>query len=873
MVRIIILFLLVFIPFYNEVSAQVYNVTQKNLPLPYLKTLNSYYGNAVSVDGDYAVIGAYGYNNGRGCAYVLHFNGSTWQTIAQLKATDSLDYSYFGKSVCISGDNIVVGAYQVDSVKGSAYVFSKPAKGWTNMIQTAKLTASKGTYDDFFGYSVSISGNNIVVGAFQTSSKKGAAYVFTKKDTVWTNMTETAKLIASDGASEDRFGYSVSISGDNIVIGALQDDENKGSAYVFTKKDTVWTNMTETAKLTASDGVTYKEFGCSVSISGDNIAVGANFAGTAYLYSKPAAGWKNMTETAKLTASDGANNDFFGYSVAISGDNVVVGAYGTDNYKGSAYVYLKPVNGWVNMTQTSKLTASDGESNDRFGTSVGITSDNVVVGAYYDNDNGFWAGSAYMYNKTSVNWATVVEICKTLSTPYSNNKDDQFGMSVSVDGNYAVIGSPGYYDKKGCAYISYFNGISWQIIAKLTASDGARLDNFGSSVSVSGDNVVVGAPRCNNDIGAAYIFTKPLTGWVDMTETAKLICSNGQKNDAFGIAVGISGDKVVIGGNGVKSGTGAAYIYEKPVTGWVNMTERAKITPSDATTYHAFGGSVSILNDNVVVAAYGAENYKGTVYVFTKPLNGWVDMTETAKLTASDRARNDMFGYSVGISGDNIVVGAIKNSNIDTGAVYVFTKPVTGWVNATETAKLTASDGSINNWFGFSASISGDNIVVGACREKNYRGSAYIFTKPVTGWVNTTETAKLVAADGISNESFGFSVSVSANKVIIGAYSDIENKMICGSVYHFDLGILPTSLQPVEFQNTAMVYPNPVKEQLNINTTSVYNQITIVNQMGQTVWTGKSADFPLNTSGFTKGVYVIRFVKDGNIVVEKFVKE
>ena len=189
-------------------------------------------------------------------------------------------------------------------------------------------------------------------------------------------MTQTAKLTASDGAASDYFGYSVAISGDTVVVGAYYDDiganTDQGSAYVFVKPESGWADMTQTAKLTASDGAASDYFGSSVAISGDTVVVGAYYddiganadQGSAYVFVKPASGWADMTQTAKLTASDGAADDYFGNSVAISGDTVVVGAYdddiGSNTDQGSAYVFVKPANGWADMTQTAKLTASDG---------------------------------------------------------------------------------------------------------------------------------------------------------------------------------------------------------------------------------------------------------------------------------------------------------------------------------------------------------------------------------------------------------------------------------------------------------------------------------------------------------------------------------
>ena len=295
---------------------------------------------------------------------------------------------------------------------GAAYVFEKPAGGWAGALtEDAKLTASDGAPGDFFGVSVSISGDTVVVGSLFDACTAGidcgSAYVFEKPAGGWAGtLTEDAKLTASDAAAGDFFGIAVSISGETVVVGAYLDDCTAGidcgSAYVFEKPAGGWAGaLSEDAKLTASDAATGDGFGVSVSISGDTVAVGAGFGdcpagpqcGAAYVFEKPAGGWAGaLTEDAKLTASAGTR---FGVSVSISGETVVVGADGD----GSAYVFEKPAGGWAGMlTEDAKLIASDAAAGDFFGVSVSISGDAVVVGARNDDcTTGNDCGSAYVF--------------------------------------------------------------------------------------------------------------------------------------------------------------------------------------------------------------------------------------------------------------------------------------------------------------------------------------------------------------------------------------------------------------------------------------------------------------------------------------------
>ena len=419
---------------FMAVHAQTWMEMKKVLPTPYLNSAGAEFGKSVSVDGDFAVVGAPGNDE----AYVFEKKVTGWEIVAKLTASDGVAGNEFGHSVAISGDNVVVGAYK-DEDFGSAYVFTKPPTGWADMTQTAKLTSFNYDVNDYFGYSVAISGDNIVIGAFGRNTLKGAVYVFEKPGTAWSDMTQTAILTASDGASTDRFGYSVSISGDNVVVGAHFDDDNgseSGSAYVFTK---------------------------------------------------PGTGWANMTETAKLTASDGAGSDYFGVSVGISGDNVVVGAYQDDDKgfnSGSAYLFTKPGTGWADMTETAKFITSEIGILDYFGYSVSISDDNIFTGAYQDDDNGSESGSVFVFTKPSAGWANMTET-KKIGLTTTSNTDDNYAYSVSVDGDFAVVGAYAYDNYKGCAYVLEKKPTGWEKVAMLTLSDANKNDYFGYSVGIS----------------------------------------------------------------------------------------------------------------------------------------------------------------------------------------------------------------------------------------------------------------------------------------------------------------------------------------------------------------------------------------------------
>jgi hypothetical protein len=368
-----------------------------------------------------------------------------------------------------------------------------------------------------------------------------------------------------------------------------------------------------------------------------------------------------------------------------------------------------------------------------------------------------------------------------------NRTREEFGWSVSIDRDYAIIGIRDSPIHEGAAYIFTRSGTVWTEQAKLLSSDLESDDAFGYSVSIDGDTAIIGAPkyahRNLDDSGSAYIFTRNGTVW---TEQAKLLASDSEVGSLFGISVSLDGETTIIGAcskddNGDESGS--AYIFTGSGSTW---TQQAKLLASDGAEGDLFGYSVSLDGNYTIIGAVcdgdEGENY-GSAYIFTRSGTVW---TEQAKLLASDGAELDLFGISVSIDNDTVVIGAKfddDNGN-ESGSAYVFTRSGTVWI---EQAKLLASDGAMHDFFGYSVSIDGDIVIIGAPAYFDYKtnsgpGSVYIFTRSGTTW---TEQAKLLASDGLGGDAFGWSVSIDGDYVIIGAFNDDVIEWAEGSAYVF----------------------------------------------------------------------------------------
>ena len=570
-----------------SVCAAMPCLAQRSTPIQLLHpsgAANDQFGSAVAVDGDTMIVGAptdgVGANTDQGSAHVYRWTGSGWMLEATLAATGGAAGDNFGISVAISGDTAIIGAYQEDAGantdQGSAYVFTRSGTAWT---QQAQLTATGGAANDFFGISVAISGDTAFVGALfddvGANADQGSASVFVRSPG-GTIIGPDFQALATGGAANDLFGSSVALSGDTAIIGAYADDVganvNQGSAYVFTRSGTTWTQQ---ARLIATDGTTGDFFGWSVALSGDTAIIGANQddvganvnQGSAYIFTRSGTNW---TQQAQLTATGGAVDDNFGVSVALSGDTAIVGAYvddvGANNNQGSAYVFTRSGTAW---TQQAQLTATGGAASDFFGISVALSGDTAIIGAYQDDvganaDQG--SASVFVRSPGGTTWTQQAQL-----TAAGGAVDDYFGFSVALSGDTAIVGARlddvGANANQGSASVFTRSGTTWTQQAQLTAAGGAASDFFGFSVALSGDTAIVGAygndVGANPDQGSASVFTRSGTTW---TQQAKLTATGGAAFEEFGSSVAISGDAAIVGTYlddvGASSNQGSAWFFD-----------------------------------------------------------------------------------------------------------------------------------------------------------------------------------------------------------------------------------------------------------------------------------------------------------------------
>ena len=373
-------------------------------------------------------------------------------------------------------------------------------------------------------------------------------------------------------------------------------------------------------------------------------------------------------EEAKLLADDGASTDNFGESAAVSGDAALLGAPGDDSDTGSAYVFVGTDGAWTRQ----KLSASDGATGDDFGVSVALSGDTALVGAAGDETN---TGAFYYFHGSGTTWHQFDKL-----TASDGSTGDEFGIAVAISGDTALIGARGHDSNKGAAYVFTRSGITWSLQQKLTASDAAASDLFGTSVALDGDIAVIGASGDESSQGAAYVFNRIGSTW---TQQAKLTASDGASSDYFGVSVALSGYCALVGATGdddLGSSSGSAYLFER--AGGTTWFQRAKLTASDGASDDFFGISVALtgsteVGSTILVGAHGDDDlgsFSGSAYVFTRIRNPNTTFPQVAKLTASDGAGGERFGRAVALSGDAGVVGAYQDDDngSGSGSAYVF---------------------------------------------------------------------------------------------------------------------------------------------------------------------------------------------------------
>lgn len=540
----------------------------------------------------------------------------------------------------------------------------------------------------------------------------------------------------------------------------------------------------EEAKLYLEEGIEANAIaGRSVAISGDTALIGApdddvagvTDAGAVYVFVRSGGVW---TQQARLLADEPQESDHFGAAVALDGDTAVVGAPGDricpscGSVRGAVYTWRRSGSEW---TREARLTAGAAEE---LGAAVAVSGDTVVAGA----PGGFGSGEAFVFFRSGATWTFEQELISD-----DSQSGDDYGTAVAIDGDTALVGSPGTETDvgsgAGAVFVFSRSGGTWTQQEQLLATGGTAIDGLGTAVALDGDTALAGAPgdRCTFCIpgsgpGAAYVFTRSGATW---TQQAQLLASDGEVNDHYGAAVALSGDLALIGNSvdDTAAGTnaGSVYVLSRSGTAW---SEDDQLLPG--ASGDRFGRSVALDGPHAVIGAssddtdLGANSGSAHAYL----LDGGTFTREMGLLPSGARL-DDRFGVATSLSGDRLLVGAPwydTDAGLDAGAAYVYRRTEAGWQLEAQLLPDEDSNGS----FGAAVALDGDTALVGASGASG-GGAAYLYRRNGSRWEQATRLAPVAASPA---GQFGFSVALDDGTALVGAPLETVSGGVKGGAVH-----------------------------------------------------------------------------------------
>jgi hypothetical protein len=804
--------------------------------------VNDFFGTSVGVDGDWVVVGSPNDDDGgadTGSAYVYyrHEGGSNmWGQKKKLVSNAPVAGNIFGFNVAISGNYIVVTSPYVTTNTGKAEIFFKDQGGVDNWGHIKTITADVPTANEYFGWSVDIDKDHIVVGVQNTPSNIGAAFIYRKDNGGVNNWGLVKKITHTGGVLDDNFGRAVSISGDWIAVGVVGRESvspvvsDAGSVVLFQRNLGGANNWGQSVEIFPSDPIFDGQFGSVLMINGSNLITSALGMGVAYIYQYTVEGWSFIN---KIISSDGAGgSSLFGLTVAINDKIACVGASDDNKY---LYIYEKNVVSglWVEITKISPsmIVALDWLYH------MDMDDQHIIWGMPEQN-GGYALITRYTpydiahtgTESMNINYNTVLrpnefgQVSFTASVDYTGENlyrnyipvekaltsnvlsaGDNFGHAVAVYGDYAVVSlrnDDTTAVDAGTVHVYWKNqgGIgNWGRLTTLVPTGLTTLDRFGHSVAIHGDNIIVGAPLdggAGTNRGAVYIFNKDTGGVDNWGFVVRRVASDTADNDEYGTAVAIYEDYAVVGApfnDDTASGSGSAYILEKTLGGANNWGERKKLVASDAGLDDNFGASVaigSLSSDYAVVIGAPLDDHStftnpGSIYIFEKEYLGVDNWGQRVKKISDLAGNGHKFGFSVAMDGDYIIVGAPEKPSTS-GEAYILNKD-NGGVNNWGTTNTLFDDVIVNTRFGNSVSMRGRYAVVGNPGSSGNLGSVNVYynTNVFDEWLHV---ARLDASDGDLGDKFGESVGIGGENIVVGApFIDVPAANT-GGAYMFSVG-------------------------------------------------------------------------------------
>lgn len=689
------------------------------------------------------------------------------------------DRDQFGYSIDIDEGRAIIGAWGDDdhgSNSGAAYILDQSRSGeWT---LTQKITLPDGEAGDLFGWKVLLEGNRALVSAIGELGK-GAVYFYRFNGESWVN---DLRLIAPDGLMGDRFGSAIAKNEFSILIGAEGVDDlgtSAGAVYAYTFVESEENNMENWIynRKIMPDNLSAKAFfGSSISVFGNRIAIGAygsdSYVGKVYIYER------GLQQTAELKLPENIKRggDGFGSSVSLTKDRILIGAYGRDDFEnnsGSAYIFNYENEEW---SDPIRLNAPDASKYDYFGISVKIRGDRAIVGSYRSDVGQFKdKGAAYYFELQNDQWNFISKFSSTdeLSNQY-------FGLSMDMDSNQLMIGAPGKNLSRGGIYLYQFDQTRWSLVQTIANSDNRLRDSFGEAFHVDGNQLIAGVSQRER----AYIFEydEVESMWEEVTILTPHEPSPFGNNTRFGTSVYIHENQCIVGEPSRSSGAAQVFRFSDNQWGYEDT-----LLPNDGPENDRFGLEV-IIHDNVaMVSDPYRDGNEGKVYLFK-----YDDLENTWERRNTILPSNrGFFGMPMRYKNEKLLVGAKGESIFEPflGVTYVYNigEGNTGYGLP---RRLIPNDAGDNDLVGSAFDVEGEFLAVGSPRSRSeddrMRGAVSIFKydEQTGGW---REVQKLFPRNHFNVTNFGEYISMSGNQLYIGGDDEINgSRRSIGYLFQYD---------------------------------------------------------------------------------------
>ncbi|HXX65105.1 MAG TPA: T9SS type A sorting domain-containing protein [Bacteroidota bacterium] len=701
---------------------------------------------AISTDGNTVVVGAPGDGGHKGAAWIFVRVSGTWiQQGSKLVGSGAIDGSsgaQQGESVSISadGNTVMLGGPLDDFGEGAAWIFSRSAQTWTQ--QGAKIVGSGSGGLALQGWAVALSGdgNTAMVGGFADFSNAGSSWIFVRTDSGWSQ--QGTKLFGLDATSGANIGWSVSLSadGNTAAMGGNGDNGGVGSVWVFTRIGTSW--LPQGGKLSGSGAIGPANQGQTVSLSadGNTLLIGgsddSSSTGATWVFTRSLGAWSQ--QGGKLVGAGAMNGPYGtgqGTSVSLSGDGNTAFIGGASDNSGAGATWVFTRSGVLWSQYGNKLVGSGAIGNAYQGQSVALSADgnSAIIGGPNDS---IGVGAAWIFSRSGQNWTQ--QGTKLVGGGSEGLSSQGQAVSLSADGNTAMLGGPGDNGGYGASWLFVRSSGSWlQQGGKLVgvgAVNGPGGAHQGESVSTSadGNTALVGGPSDSAGFGAAWIFTRNGTSWSQ--QGAKLVGTGsvGSAHQGQSVALSPDGNTAALGGPLDSAGTGAVWVFVKLNGAWTQ--QGAKLVGLGSIGHAEQGQSVSLSSDGNTLLVGGSNDSSGAgaAWVFTRSAGAWKQ--GGAKILALSAIGSASQGTSVSISadGNTAIVGGPYDS-VASGAVWAFARTAGSW---NQVGSRLSGTGAVNPADqGQSAAISGDGstIIAGGPSDNSSFGSAWVFARSVNG--------------------------------------------------------------------------------------------------------------------------------------------